>query len=138
VKSHTQISPYLEACCLKVSASVSYERAATEVEYLTGIKVSKSSQQRLIHRQEFELPQTESQVEELSVEGGNIRIRTAEGEPCAWKGYKATCLHQQGGVAAAFQENRQLIDGVNSQTLAAIVTCLGDRALGAGRTGDKI
>jgi hypothetical protein len=126
VKSHTQISPYLEACCLKVSASVSYQRAAAEVEYLTGIKISKSSQQRLIHRQEFELPITQSVVEELSVDGGNIRLRTAKGEACIWKGYKATCLHQQRAVAATFQDNSQIIDWVNRQQIAPIITCLGD------------
>ena len=44
IKSHTQISPYLEACCLRTSASVPYERTTEEVEYLTGIKISKSAQ----------------------------------------------------------------------------------------------
>ena len=87
VKSHSQISPYLEACCLRISASVSYERTTEEIKYLTVIEISKSAQQRLIHRQEFELPQTESFVAELSVDGGNIRVRTPEGEPSSWKGY---------------------------------------------------
>ncbi len=85
------MSPYLEACCLRISASVSYQRAAEDIEYLTGIEVSKSVQQRLGHRQNFELPQVQSTVEELSVDGGNIRIRTPVGQACDWKGYKATC-----------------------------------------------
>jgi hypothetical protein len=126
VKSHSQISPYLEACCLRISASVSYERATEEVEYLTGIKISKSVQQRLIHRQEFELPQTGSSVAELSVDGGNVRVRTPEGEPSSWKGYKAIVLHEQQAIGASFQENEVIIDWVNSQELAPIVTCLGD------------
>jgi hypothetical protein len=126
VKSHSQISPYLEACCLRISASVSYERATEEVEYLTGIKISKSAQQRLIHRQEFELPQTGSSVHELSVDGGNVRVRTPEGEPSSWKGYKAIVLHEQQAIGASFQENKVIIDWVNSQELAPIVTCLGD------------
>jgi hypothetical protein len=70
---------------------VSYQRAAEDIEYLTGIEVSKSVQQRLGHRQNFELPQVQSTVEELSVDGGNIRIRTPVGQACDWKGYKATC-----------------------------------------------
>ena len=94
VKSHSQISPYLEACCLRISASVSYERTTEEIKYLTEIEISKSAQQRLVHRQEFELPQTESVVAELSVDGGNIRVQTPEGEPSSWKGYKATVLHE--------------------------------------------
>jgi hypothetical protein len=63
IKSHTQISPYLETCCLRMSAVVSYENAAAEVKYLTGIEISKSAQQRLVHRQYFDLPQPKSVVE---------------------------------------------------------------------------
>ena len=83
------MSPLLEACCLRVSANVSYQHAAEDIEALTGIAVSKSVQQRLVHRQEFVQPEAAATVEELSVDGGNIRLRTPEGEPCAWKGYKA-------------------------------------------------
>jgi hypothetical protein len=126
IKSHSQISPYLEACCLRISASISYERTTEEVEYLTGVNISKSAQQRLIHRQDFDLPQAESIVSELSVDGGNIRVRTPEGEPSSWKGYKATVLHEQGAIAASFQENEVIISWVNSQELAPVVTCLGD------------
>lgn len=87
------MSPYLEACCLRISASVSYQRAAEDIEYLTGVEVSKSVQQRLVHRQNFDLPQVESTLEELSVDGGNIRIRTIKGQVCdfisgnRWKTY---------------------------------------------------
>jgi hypothetical protein len=126
VKSYAQISPYLESCCLRISASVSYERTTEEVEYLTGIKISKSVQQRLIHRQEFELPKTGAIVSELSVDGGNVRVRTPEGEASSWKGYKAIVLHEQEAIAASFQENEVIINWVNSQKLAPIVTCLGD------------
>jgi hypothetical protein len=111
---------------LRISASISYENTTEEIQYLTGIRVSKSSQQRLIHRQEFELPQAKSIVAELSVDGGNVRVRTQKGEPCAWKGYKATALHQQQAIAASFQSNEILIDWVNRQKLAPIITCLGD------------
>ncbi len=95
LKPHSQLSPYLEACCLRASAAVSYERAAEDVKYATGIEVSKSVQQRLVHRQNFELPQVESTVEELSVDGGNIRVRTPTGKPSEWKGYKAVRLHDK-------------------------------------------
>lgn len=49
LRPHNQLSPYLEACCLQVSASVLYQRAAEDIEYLTGVEVSKSVQQRLVH-----------------------------------------------------------------------------------------
>jgi hypothetical protein len=32
LKDYTQLSPYLEACCLRVSANVSYHRAAEDIE----------------------------------------------------------------------------------------------------------
>ncbi len=53
---------------------------AYDVKYLTGVEVSKSVQQRLVHRQNFELPLSQSTVKELSVDGGNIRIRTPIGQ----------------------------------------------------------
>jgi hypothetical protein len=105
---------------------VSYERAAEDVKYATGIGVSKSVQQRLVHHQDFELASVQSTVEELSVDGGNIRIRTPDGEPCDWKGYKAVCLHNLQAIAASFQENSVVINWVNEQSLAPILTCLGD------------
>ena len=126
IKSHTQISPYLETCCLRMSAVVSYDNAAAEVKYLTGIEISKSAQQRLVHRQDFDLPQPKSVLEELSADGGNIRMRTPEGEPSVWRGYKAICLHEHHAIAASFQENALLTDWVNEQDLAPTITCLGD------------
>jgi hypothetical protein len=105
LSNNTQLSPYLEACCLRVSANVSYQRAAEDIKYITGIEVSKSAQQRLVHRQEFKLPEKKAQVKELSVDGGNIRVRTPVGQACEWKGYKAVCLHNLEVVAASFQDN---------------------------------
>jgi hypothetical protein len=58
-----------------MSAVVSYENTTAEVEYSTGIKISKSAQQKLIHRSIFDLPQTKSVVEELNIDGENIRMR---------------------------------------------------------------
>ncbi len=83
-------------------------------------------QQRLVHRQNFELAQVESTVEELSVDGGNIRVRTPTGKPSDWKGYKAVRLHDQQAMAASFQENNLVIDWVNNQPLAPVLTCIGD------------
>lgn len=123
---HTQLSPYLETCCLRVSANVSYQHAAEDIEYFTGIQVSRSVQQRLVHRQNFAPPEVEATVEELSVDGGNIRIRRSEAGSCDWKGYKAVCLHEQAAVAASFRENPVVVDWVNAQPLAAVLTCIGD------------
>jgi hypothetical protein len=50
VLSHTRLSPYLEMCCLRVSANVSYKHTAEDVELFTGIRVPAKTQQRLVHR----------------------------------------------------------------------------------------
>ena len=125
MRSHTQLSPYLETCCLRVSANVSYEHAAEDIAYFTGVQVPRSVQQRLVHRQEFPLAAVEPEVKELSADGGNIRLRTPKGELCKWQGYKAVCLHEL-AVAATCEDNPQLIEWVHNQPLAATVTCLGD------------
>ncbi len=125
MRAHTQLSPYLETCCLRVSANVSYQHACEDVELFTGIRVAAKTQQRLVHRQSFDLPNVDVPVEELSVDGGKIRIRTPQGEPCIWKDYKGVCLHDA-AIGAFFQDNAAAIDWVNNQPLAEIVTCLGD------------
>ena len=110
---------------MRVSANVSYENAAKDVELFTGVKVSANTQQRLVHRSEFKRPTASSEVEELSVDGGKIRLRTQKGEPCSWRDYKGVRLHEQ-GTQAFFQDNSTLVDWVNHQSIAAIVTCVGD------------
>jgi len=113
-------------CCLRVSANVSYQHAAEDVELFTGIRVAAKTQQRLVHRQSFEMPAVEQSVEELSVDGGKIRIRTPQGEPCTWQEYKGVSLHSASVSGAFFQDNDALLEWVNSQSLSSPVTCLGD------------
>ena len=125
VKSHTQISPYLEKCCLVISANVSYKNAAKDVKTLTGIYVPAKTQQRLVHRQKFELPLGKNPIKELSVDGRKIRLRTPKGEKCIWRDYKGIRLHEQ-VTQGFFQENKKLINWANSQPLANPLTCLGD------------
>jgi len=110
---------------LLVSANESYERAAEDIQVLTGIKVSHSTQQRLVHRQIFELPQVEESVEEMSIDGGKVRLRTPQGQPSEWRDYKAVNLHES-WVAAFFQDNEQLVRWVNVQSLSDPLTCIGD------------
>jgi len=126
IKSHYRISPYLEECCLRASANVSYKNAAQDVERYTGIKVSEKTQQRLVHRHEFAEFNCPQSVGEVSVDGGKVRLRTEElGTPCIWRDYKAVCLHPQARMAW-FQENETLIEWVNHQPLKNILNCLGD------------
>ncbi len=68
--------------------------------------LEKSTQQRLVHRYAFEeLPSNpEVEVEEMSIDGGKVRLRTAKGKALIWRDYKAVSFHQLGG-AAFFQDN---------------------------------
>lgn len=108
-----------------VSANVSYQRSAQDIPVLTGMAVSRGTQQRLVQRQTFELPVTQQSVEEISIDGGKVRIRTPKGEICRWQDYKAVNLHEH-FCEAFFQDNEQLLEWVNGQPLSTPVTCLGD------------
>jgi hypothetical protein len=119
-----QLSPHLENCCLRLSATVSYQQAEQDLAYLTGVRVPAKTQHRLVHRSSFDLPNLTQPIEELSVDGGKVKLRTPLGEECEWKDYKAIATDQ--GMIANFQNNAQLIDWVNEQELAQPLTCLGD------------
>ncbi len=107
------------------SANVSYEHWTQDIVVLTGMAVSRGTQQRLVQRQSFELPVADASVEEISIDGGKVRIRTPKGEICRWQDYKAVNLH--GHACEAFlQENEPLVEWVNQQPLSTPVTCLGD------------
>lgn len=80
-----------------------------------------------MHRQNFEMAGIEKPVEELSVDGGKIRLRTPKGEPCTWQEYKGISLHSASVTGAFFQDNSALLEWVNNQPLDSPVTCLGDR-----------
>lgn len=125
VQPHSRWSPYLEKCCLLLSANESYKRASEDIQVLTGIPVSHSTQQRLVHRQTFELPKVEQVVEEISIDGGKVRLRTPKGLPCEWRDYKGVNLHDC-AVEAFFQDNPSLVKWVNQQFLSNPLTCLGD------------
>lgn len=108
-----------------LSANESYERAAQDIEVLTGRSVSHSTQQRIVHRQELPLMDAESKVEELSVDGGKVRVRTPLGQPCKWQDYKAIRHHEQ-TLGASYKANKMLTDWTNKQSLAEPLICLGD------------
>jgi hypothetical protein len=56
---------------------MSYEQTAVDIEYITSVQTNAMSQQRLVHRQEFQLPHVTELIDELSVDGGKVRLRTA-------------------------------------------------------------
>jgi hypothetical protein len=125
LKSHSQLSPLLEKCCLRLSANESYQNAEAEIEALTGMIVGHSTQQRIVNRQELPLPSAKQGISEISVDGGKVRLRGEAKALSYWRDYKAVRL---GGVyyGAFFDDNQSLIDYVNSQRLVNPLVCLGD------------
>lgn len=109
MKPHTQISEHLEICSLLVSANNSYSRSEEDFEILTGIHLSHSTHQRLVHRQEFEEIICETPVEVICIDGGKARIRTPKSEECIWNDYKAIVFEGQ-GIVAYFKRNDDLVD----------------------------
>lgn len=110
-----------------MSANNSYKRSAEDLKVLTGITVSSSSQQRLVHRQDFERAEASAAVEEMSVDGGKVRLRTPQGQACEWRDYKGVNLVGAGAVVGAFyRTNAALCEWVNQQPLSLPLVCLGD------------
>ncbi len=93
------------------------------------MKISPRTQQRIVHRYEFpsnERNETIEEIEEISVDGGKVRLRTeVKGESCVWKDYKAICANKK-LRKAWFQENNLLILWVNEQPINEQLYCLGD------------
>jgi hypothetical protein len=46
---------------------------------MTGIAVSRSSQQRLVQRYKLEISEASGKIETLSIDGGKVRLRTPLG-----------------------------------------------------------
>jgi hypothetical protein len=95
------------------------------VKQLTGMEISHSSQQRYVQRHNFWEVVVSEEVEEASLDGGKVRLRTEKGLKSEWKDYKAVTLHGQ-AVAAYFLNNQALINWVQQQPNSEIVSCLGD------------
>jgi hypothetical protein len=125
LEKNNRLSPFLEKCCLRLVANESFEHAEEDIKMTTGMAVSGSSQHRLVQRYEFQEPQGKGAIEALSVDGGNVRLRTPLGQESIWQNYKAVSLHGQ-VCAAFFHENDPLLAWTNRQPLARVVTCLGD------------
>ena len=116
----------MEKCTLIISANESYQKGEQDLETFTGIPVAHSTLQRLVKRQQFELPTSKQGVKEITLDGGKVRLRNENKcEPCYWKDYKALCLDNV-YCGAFFQKNQDLIDWSNNQKLLHPMYCIGD------------
>ena len=122
----SRLSPHLELCCLRQSALVSYEKASKEVQVQTGRTVSAKTQQRLVQRHDFATPTVEEPIQQFSLDGAMIRLRTPEGEKSEWKEYKALNLIDLHQGMAWFKDTEGLISWANTLPMAEKVWCLGD------------
>jgi hypothetical protein len=128
VAAGAQISPYLEACCLRASATVSYARAEKDIAGYTGVQVSAKTQQRLVQRQPWEKLEAEKPetIFELSIDGGNVKLNTGAKDEPDWRQYKAVRINTQGESRAWFQDNEALVETLGTRAMAEVVVCLGD------------
>jgi hypothetical protein len=124
-KKSTRNSPFLEKCCLLLTANCSFQNAEVDLEKLTGIKVSSSSQHRLVEKYNFPETAAHKPLESLSLDGGKVRVRTPLGEESQWRDYKAISLHED-VCLAFFQNNPGLVDWINRQPFSRVITCIGD------------
>jgi hypothetical protein len=125
VKPSSQLSPGLEQACLRLSANESFQDAAADIAALTGMRVGHSTQQRLVGRQSFRLPDVKQGLSEVSIDGGKVRLRDLPEGVTGWRDYKAVRL--QGIYYGGFyQDNDSLIDYVNAQRQITPLVCLGD------------
>lgn len=92
---------------------------------LTGVSISHSTLQRFVQREDWCEVEIDEPIEELSLDGGMVRLRTEAGQPGEWREYKALNVHERGGVAF-FKDNQGLLEWVNAQPLGEQLTCLGD------------
>ena len=80
---------------MRLVANESFEHAEDDIKMTTGIAVSGSSQHRLVQRYEFQDSEAKGNIEALSIDGGNVRLRTPLGQESIWQNYKAISLHGQ-------------------------------------------
>jgi hypothetical protein len=128
----------VEKSCLRLSANESYQKAEIEIEALMGVKVSHSTMQRLVQRTPVESPTALQKVEQMSVDGGKVRVRTsARGQACSWLEYKSGRV-QGLYYGATFQANDVLTDWLNRQPFCTPVICLGDGHDGVWKVFDAV
>lgn len=109
-----------------MSAKTSYRQAASDVELLTGMKVSAKSQERIVNRIPIAAPEVDSEVNEVALDGGMVRLATPKGAPSEWKQYKAVRLNAKGAGMAWFQDNSALVSWLHQLSFISLFYCLGD------------
>lgn len=90
---------------------------------LTGMIVGHSTQQGVVNRQELPLSSQKQGISEISVNGGKALLRGEPKSGSHWKDYQAVRLESM-YYGRFFDDNKSLIDYVNSQKLLNPLVCL--------------
>jgi hypothetical protein len=102
---------------------------------MMGIKVGHSTLHRMVARVELPPVKADRPSEAMSVDGGKVCLRTAEGGQ--WRDYKLVSLH--GSVCEAFfQDPDALQHWYGQQPRAMMLTCLGDGHDGIWNVVDEL
>jgi hypothetical protein len=60
------------------------------------MSISASTQKRIVQRHDFHEIECDREIEEISVDGGKVRLRTeTKGEASVWKDDKAICIDRR-------------------------------------------
>lgn len=125
VKAYSRLSAGLEKASLRLSANESFQNAEADIAAFTGIRMGHSTHQRLVGRQSFAEAEAKQGVNEVSIDGGKVRLRDLGQTDSPWRDYKA--VRVQGlYYNAFFQDNDSLIDSLSAQRLLSPLVCLGD------------
>jgi hypothetical protein len=115
-----------ELCCLRLAAMTSFGQASENIELMCGIQVSPSTIERTCDRNPISAVESEEAIEEISLDGGMVRLVTPKGQPSEWKEYKAVRLNGDGLCSAWFKDNPSLLLWTQRLVWTSIVYCLGD------------
>jgi hypothetical protein len=119
-------SPYLEKCCLRMCAKASYTHAAGDVAMLTGVRVSAKTQERMVKRSRLPELSPEEPVNELTLDGGMVRVRTPQGEASVWRQYHGIRVNGDGIGMAWYKDPTALLAWVTTLPLLPVIYLLGD------------
>lgn len=138
VQPRVKHSPYLERCCLRMCAKASYEQAEADVAMLTGIRVSAKTQERMVKRVELPEPSSQEGVNELTLDGGMVRVRTPKGEASQWRQYHGIRVNGDGIGMAWYKDPATLLSWVTTLPLVPVIYLLGDGHCGIWSLFDQM
>ena len=138
VPARVKHSPYLETCCLRMCAKASYQQAEADVAMLTGMRVSAKTQERMVKRSVLPEPSPAASVNELTLDGGMLRVRTPKGEASAWRQYHGIRVNGDGIGMAWYKDPATLLAWVTTLPLVPVVYLLGDGHCGIWSLFDQM